>query len=455
VTSQLCVRGGTVVSAEGREDVDLVIRDGRVAGRIARGEEAAGEEIDASGLLVLPGGVDPHVHMMDPGLTEREDFPTGTAAAAVGGVTTIVEHHRSLPFVLDARTLTEKASYLEPRARIDFALFGGGHPDNVDELRPMWAAGAACFKVFTCNLHGVPAVLPGRMLTLFREVASFDGLCLIHAEDEFVTAENEELLRAAGRKDPRVIPEWRSKEAEQVAVNTVVLLARMSGCRVIIAHASHPDICDLAAREQALGARVLVESCPQYFHLTEDEIVSWGPFHKFTPPARSARDRDGMWDRLECGDIDMICADHAPSTRAQKETGLTDIWEAPFGVPGVETTLPMMLTGVAQGRLTLERLVAARSEAPARAYGLWPRKGHLGIGADADFVLVDANTRTTLRDDAVVAKVSWTPFAGRVVQGRAVATYVRGRVAAQDGRPVGDTGWGRFLPGPGYSEQAA
>ncbi|HZB78219.1 MAG TPA: dihydroorotase, partial [Actinomycetota bacterium] len=197
MTADLCVRGGTVVSPTGRENVDLVVREGRIAGRIAPGEASSGQAVDASGLLVLPGGVDPHVHMMDPGLTDREDFPTGTAAAAAGGVTTIVEHHRSLPFVLDAQTLRDKIAYLEPRARIDFALFGGGHPDNIDELRPMWAAGAACFKVFTCNLHGVPAVLPGRMLRLFREVAAFDGLCLIHAEDEFVTAENEDVLRAA------------------------------------------------------------------------------------------------------------------------------------------------------------------------------------------------------------------------------------------------------------------
>jgi allantoinase len=455
VTADLCVRGGTVVSPNGRKNVDLVVKEGRIAGRIAPGEESSGQSVDASGLLVLPGGVDPHVHMMDPGLTDREDFPTGTAAAAAGGVTTIVEHHRSLPFVLDAQTLRDKIAYLEPRARIDFALFGGGHPDNIDELRPMWAAGAACFKVFTCNLHGVPAVLPGRMLRLFREVAAFDGLCLIHAEDEFVTAENEELLRAAGRKDPRVIPEWRSKEAEQVAVNTVSLLARLSGCRVIIAHASHPDVCDLVRRERALGARLLVESCPQYFHLSEDEIERWGPFHKFTPPARAAGDRDEMWNRLERGDVDMICADHAPSTRAQKETGRDDIWEAPFGVPGVETVLPMMMTGVAEGRLTLERLVAARSESPARAYGLWPRKGHLGIGADADFVLVEADARTTLRDSDVVAKVGWTPYAGREVRGRVVATYVRGRLVAEAGRPVVDPGWGRFLAGPGRTQEAA
>ncbi|MGH2734135.1 MAG: dihydroorotase [Actinomycetota bacterium] len=448
MTVDLVVRDGDVVSPAGRERCDLLIDDGKVVGRIASGTAEGREIVEASGLVVLPGGVDPHVHMMDPGLTEREDFPTGTAAAAVGGVTSIVEHHRSLPFVLDAATLTEKAAYLSGRSRIDFALFGGGHPDNIGELLPMWRAGAACFKVFTCNLHGVPAVPAGRMLTLFREVASFGGLCLIHAEDEYVTAENEERLRASGRTDFRVIHEWRSKEAEQIAVNTVALLARMSDCRVIIAHASHPEVCDLVGRERSLGARLMVESCPQYFHLTEDEIEQWGPFHKFTPPARTEADRDAMWGRLEAGDIDMICADHAPSTREQKEAG--GVWESPFGVPGVETNLELMLTGVAEAKLSLERLVAARSEAPARAYGLYPRKGHLGVGADADFVLVDLDATRTLRDEDVVAKVGWTPFRGREVRGRVLRTFVRGRLAAEEGRAVVDPGWGRFLPGPGH-----
>jgi allantoinase len=455
VIVDLVIRNGDVVAPSGRERCDLLIHDGKIAGRTRAGEAEGESIIDASGLAVLPGGVDPHVHMMDPGLTEREDFPTGTAAAAVGGVTTIVEHHRSLPFVLDAKILTEKAAYLSSRSRIDFALFGGGHPDNVGELRAMWRAGAACFKVFTCNLHDVPAVLSGRMLTLFKEVASFDGLCLVHAEDEFITAENEEQLRAAGRRDARVVPEWRSKEAEQVAVNTVALLARITGCRVIIAHASHPEILELVGYHRDRGARLMVESCPQYFHLTEDEIEEWGPYHKFTPPARSAADRDEMWVRLEDGEVDMVCADHAPSTREQKDPGRSDIWAAPFGVPGVETNLQMMLTGVADGRVSLERLVAARSETPARAYRLYPRKGHLGVGADADLTLVDLNAETTVRDEDVVAKVGWSPFAGRKVRGVVVRTFVRGRLTAEDGHAVVDPGWGRFLPGPGYEGEGA
>lgn len=390
--------------------------------------------------------------MMDPGLTEREDFTTGTAAAAVGGVTTIVEHHRSIPFVMNPDILREKAAYLKPKALIDYALFGGVEPDNIDQLRPMWEAGAAAFKMFTCNLHGAKAVLPDKMLEAFQEIASFNGVCLVHAEDEFITKANEEQLKAAGRRDPAAILEWRTREAEELAVATTAFLARITGCRVVIAHASHPAVCDIVNRERRLGAKMWVESCPQYFYLTEDDVRRKGPWAKFTPPARSAAEAAEMWQRLERGDIDYVAADHAPATKEDKARGEEDIWDCSFGIPGVETVLPLMLTGVNEGRLSLERLVAARSWLPAQIYGLWPRKGHLGIGADADFVLVDLSAEKVLRDEDIVAKVGWTPYAGMKVKGLPVRTYVRGRLVAADGKPVGELGWGEFVPGPGYKE---
>ncbi len=445
----LVIRGATIVSPEKQMRGDLLIADGCVAGTIAPGVGQGTQVVDASGLHLLPGAVDPHVHMMDPGLTEREDFMTGTGAAAVGGVTTVVEHHRSLPFVLNADLLRDKAAYLADRSLIDFALFGGAQPDNVEQLKPMWEAGAAAFKLFTCNLHGAPAVLTDKMLEVFREVAAFNGLCLVHAEDEFITAANEKRLKAAGRKDFRVIPEWRTREAEEIAVNTTALIARLTGCRVIVAHASHPAACDLVNRERRLGAKLWVESCPQYFHLTEDEIEKWGPWHKFTPPARDRASTEAMWQRLQVGDIDMICADHAPATKADKSKGLDDIWNCSFGLPGVESVFSMMLTGVNEGRVSLERLVAARSALPAQVYGLWPRKGNLEVGADADFVLVDMQAEKTLRDEEVVSKVGWTPYKGRRVKGLPIKTYVRGNLVAADGKPTGKPGWGRFLPGPG------
>ncbi len=446
---ELVIRDALIVSPTGTAPGDLLVGAGRVLGVVAPGTGAGAQVVEASGLHLLPGGVDAHVHMQDPGLTEREDFMTGTGAAAVGGVTTIVEHHRSLPFVVNVETLGDKASYLAERGLVDFALFGGAHPDNVDQLRPMWEAGAAAFKLFTCNLHGAPAVLPDKMLEIFRELASFDGLCLVHAEDEFITLANEARLKASGRKDFRVIPEWRTPEAEQVAVNTTALLASITGCRVVIAHASHPEICDLVNRERGRGAKLWIESCPQYFHLSSDEIDEWGPWHKFTPPARDRAAVQEMWHRLEAGHIDMVCADHAPATREDKAKGLEDIWDCSFGLPGVETSLTLMLTGVNEGRLSLERLVAARSQIPAQVYGLWPRKGNLNLGADADFVLVDMEAEEILSNEAIVSKVGWTPYEGRRVKGLPVKTFVRGRLVADTGQPTAEPGWGQFLPGPG------
>jgi allantoinase len=449
VKADLVIRGATIVSSTGQVQGDLLISTGKVMGVVSPGSGSGTELLDATGLHLLPGGVDAHVHMQDPGLTEREDFISGTSAAAVGGVTTIVEHNRSLPFVTNADLMREKAAYLADRALIDFAQLGGAHPDNVDQLRPMWEAGSVAFKVFTCNLHGAPAILPDKMLEIFRKVASFDGVCLVHAEDETITSRNEERLKAAGRKDFRVVPEWRTREAEQVAVNTTSLLARITGCRVVIAHASHPEVCDLVNRERARGARLWVEGCPQYYYLTEDDIDTWGPFHKFTPPARDRAATEEMWNRLEAGEVDMICADHAPATKEDKTRGLEDIWDCSYGLPGVETVLPMMLTGVNEGKVSLERLVAARSQVPAQVYGLWPRKGHLGVGADADFALVDMAAEKTLRNEDVVSKVGWTPFEGKTVRGVPVMTFVRGCLVARYGKPVVDPGWGEVLPGPG------
>lgn len=445
----LVVRDAIIVSPHSRTQGDLLVSAGRVAGMVASGTGRGAEIVDASGLYLLPGAVDPHVHLQDPGLTHQEDFTTGTGAAAVGGVTTVVEHHRSLPFVLTADILRDKAAYLADRGLIDYALFGGVEPDNIDQLRPMWEAGAAAFKIFTCTVHGVSPIFPDKMVESFRELASFDAPVLVHAEDETILQTNGERLKAAGRKDFEVIREWRTREAEQVAASTTALLARITGCRVIIAHASHPAICDLINRERAHGAKLWAESCPQYFYLTEDEIDERGPWCKFTPPARDQASANEMWQRLEAGDIDMICADHAPSTKEEKAKGLDDIWEAPFGLPGVETVYPLMLTGVNEGRISLERLVAARSEIPAQVYGLWPSKGNLNIGADADFILIDMTAEKTLRNDDIVAKVGWSPYDGRQVKGLPVKTFVRGHLVAENGKPVAEPGWGQFLPGPG------
>jgi dihydroorotase (multifunctional complex type) len=442
----LAIYDAVLVTPRGRRRAHLYCDDGRIAA-ISHERLAARESVEAAGLHLLPGAVDGHVHFQDPGDTMREDFVTGSSAAAAGGVTTVIEHTHSHP-VRDPAFFREKLAHLGDRSLVDFGLAAHAWPDQLGQTRALWEAGVTFFKVFTCTTHGVPGFDAAHLLRLFREITEYDGLCLVHCEDETITADNERALRAAGRADPAVIVEWRSREAELTAANTTVLVARLTGVRAIAAHVSHPAAIDILERERARGARLALETCPQYLYLEEDEIHTHGAFRKFTPPARirSRADADEMWQRVAHGPITHVSTDHAPATRAQKTEG--SIWECHFGLPGIETTLSMLLNGVDAGHLSLERVVELVAETPARLYGLYPRKGSLQIGADADLALVDLAAARTLDDASVVSRAGWTHYAGRRVVGRPVMTFSRGRLVAREGRPLGEPGWGRFLPGP-------
>jgi dihydroorotase-like cyclic amidohydrolase len=255
------VVGGRVVTPAAVTRADVVVRDGRIAGIVEPGAATGTASIDADGLLVLPGFVDTHVHLMDPGPTEREDFPTGTAAAAARGVTTIVEHTHAHP-VRDPRDLAEKVSYLRDRSHVSFGLAAHVWPDRIGDLEALWRAGVTFFKIFTCATHGVPAVDGDDLRRTLRTVATFGGTCLVHAEDEGRTAAAEHRLRAAGRADPGVIPAWRSREAELEAVEAVAELAVETGVRLTIAHVSSPDVARAIVAARGRGADLAAEASP-------------------------------------------------------------------------------------------------------------------------------------------------------------------------------------------------
>jgi len=446
VSYDLVIEGGTVVRPDGRAKVHLYVRDGCIAA-VSGQRHAADRRIDADGLLVLPGMVDTHVHLMDPGPTEREDFPTGTAAAAARGVTTIVEHTHAEP-IREVSDLEDKRGYLDGRSNVDFGLAAHVWPDRIDGLSDLWSAGITFFKIFTCTTHGVPGLDAAQLLRSFRAMASFGGSALVHCEDESITEHAEQVLRKAGREDGAVISEWRNREAELVAVQVTALLAELTGARASIAHVSNPAVAELIARARARGAALGAEACPQYLLLREDELVDHGSFRKFTPPARarSSADEDAMWDLLRRGVLTHIATDHAPATVEQKTDG--SIWDVHFGLPGLDTTLPLMIDSALRGRISVEEVVQRYSWEPARWYGLAPRKGHLGVGADADLVLVDPASTGTIRNEDVISKAGWTPYAGRDVRGSVLRTFLRGDEIGAGGRAA-DERTGRFLPGPG------
>ncbi len=446
----LAVRGGTVVGAHTRAPLDVYIRDGKVA-LLTPGERRpdgdAIDALDASGCLVLPGMVDTHVHFMDPGDPEREDFPTGTAAAAVAGVTTVVEHTHAWPVNTVAR-LRQKLDHLCGRAYVDYGLAAHVWPEHMHELPALWRQGIAYFKAFTCETHGVPPIDADRLFALADQLAHVGAPCLVHCEDDLITARNERRLRDAGRRDGGIVPEWRSREAELLATAVVAMIARLRQARFLVAHASNADVLELLARERALGSPVLAETCPQYLHLREEEVLIEGALRKFTPPARitSRYDEERMWAAFNSQLVHHLSTDHAPATLEQKQSG--DLWEVHFGLPGIDTTLPLMLSAALAGRTSLERLVETYSLNPARVYGL-AGKGAVAPGFDADLVVVDPRAQWTLKHDAVHSKAGWTPYAKAKLRGRILATIARGRLIARDGALVDETPHGRFLPGAG------
>jgi dihydroorotase (multifunctional complex type) len=430
--TDVVVAGGTLVSGAGTQRADLLIRDGRIE---AVGDKLGSHDrrIDATDLLVFPGGVDTHVHLMEPGDLSREDFPSGTAAAAARGVTTIIEHTHGHP-IREVGDLHDKKAHLVGRSNVDYALAAHTWPDRVDQIAGLWRSGVAFFKIFTCSTHGVPGLDPANLLAALRAISDVEAVTLIHCEDDSITAMAEKALKESGRTDNGILLEWRNREAELAATAATASLVAVTGARATIAHVSSPAVAAVVTDAQNRGGNLAAEACPQYLLLREDEVHDCGTLRKFTPPARARSDEDeeAMWELVRNGTYSHFSTDHAPSTMAQKLDG--DIWSAPFGLPGLDTTFPVLIDAALSGKIELPDVARLYSETPAKRYGLHPRKGHLGVGADADFVLVDPKASWNIESGDLLSKAGWSPYSGRTLRGQAVATYLRGEEIARDGQ---------------------
>ena len=430
--TDVVVAGGTLVSGAGTQRADLLIRDGRIE---AVGDELGSHDrrIDATDLLVFPGGVDTHVHQMEPGDLSREDFPSGTAAAAARGVTTIIEHTHGHP-IREVGDLHDKKAHLVGRSNVDYALAAHTWPDRVDQIAGLWRSGVAFFKIFTCSTHGVPGLDPANLLAALRAISDVEAVTLIHCEDDSITAMAEKALKESGRTDNGILLEWRNREAELAATAATASLVAVTGARATIAHVSSPAVAAVVTDAQNRGGNLAAEACPQYLLLREDEVHDCGTLRKFTPPARARSDEDeeAMWELVRNGTYSHFSTDHAPSTMAQKLDG--DIWSAPFGLPGLDTTFPVLIDAALSGKIELSDVARLYSETPAKRYGLHPLKGHLGVGADADFVLVDPKASWNIESGDLLSKAGWSPYSGRTLRGQAVATYLRGEEIARDGQ---------------------
>lgn len=447
----LVIRDATLIGHSSRRHVDLCVSDGIVAAHAAPGSATAAHVVDTGDRLVFPGMVDTHVHLMEPGDSSRENFVSGTAAAAAAGVTTIVEHTHGWPVTSPDR-LAEKRGTLAGRSHVDYGLAAHVTPANVDAIPALWQAGVSFFKMFTCTTHGIEGMDAADLLEAFEVLARTDAPALVHCEDQAITARRERDLRATGRDDPALIPEWRCREAETVAITTTATLASLTGARVAVAHASTADVLADIVTARRHGAGIVAETCPQYVFLEQSEINDLAGLRKFTPPARirSSYEAQAMWAAINDGRVHHISTDHAPSTMDQKADG--SIWDVHFGLPGLDTTFRLLFDAATRGRLSFEKIVELYSWAPARFYGL-TGKGSLAVGAAADLVIVDPTKSSVLGQEAIRSGARWTPYAGRTLTGKVTEVYLRGkRIYCHDELAPPD---GRFVLGPGARAQVA
>lgn len=447
----VAVTGGLVVTEAGAAPLSVGIREGRISALVADpGALRAREEaVDARGLVVLPGVVEPHCHFWDPGPTEREDWRTGTAAAAAGGVTTCIEMPLSDPPTVDRDAFALKQRRAAEQAVVDYALWGGIVPASLpalaERLRDMRALGAVAYKAFMCwSATDYPPVDDGVLLAAMREIAAQGALLGLHAENDAIIAAAEAALAGAGRTDPQAHVASRPEIAEVEAIERAGVLAEATGARLYVVHVSSAAGVAAAQRVRARGVRITIETAPQYLTLDAGALDARGPYAKCAPPLRSRATVEALWEHVLAGRVDTIGSDHAPFTAAEKDAGRDDIWRAPNGLPGVQTMLPLVLSeGVHRRGLPLERVAALLSGTPARTFGLHPRKGAIAVGADGDLALVDLEREWTVSDAALLQKNRWSPYAGMTLRGQVVRTLVRGRTVYADGQLVGAAGEGR------------
>lgn len=450
----LLIKGGTIVTASDTAKASILVKKGKIIRVSNQKVGQADEEIDASGLYIFPGLVDTHVHFRDPGMTQKENFLSGTKSALKGGVTTVFDMPTTQPVITSAEKFNEKLKIVQPKALVDFALYAGAGVDNLSELSALAEAGAIAFKTYMVappseRTHEYAGSFVTDAASLYRVMEGVKKtgrtLC-VHAENDNTIRLLSDRLRLEGRHDASAHADSRPQFTETLAVSEALIIAQALNVKLHLLHISTRESVALIRMWKKMGSNVTAETCPHYLLLTRDALRKYGPDAKFNPPPRDQADNGALWHGISDGTIDMIVSDHAPHLKAEKSQGREDIWRAPPGTPGVESRLPLLLTAAAEKRISLQDVVRLCSTNPAKVFGLYPAKGEIAEGSDADFALVDLGKEWTLRSENLESKAKETfLFDGWKIRGQCVATYLRGELMMKDGNVTGEPGTGRLI----------
>ncbi|HWQ12391.1 MAG TPA: allantoinase [Roseiflexaceae bacterium] len=445
----LIIRRGTLVTPGGIAASDLAVDGGRI---VALAPEIAGagrEEITAAGLHVFPGLIDAHVHCNEPGRTEWEGFATATRALAAGGATAFFDMPLNAhPPTLDVASFDAKRAAAENAALIDFALWGGLTPLNLDHLDELAARGVVGFKAFmsSSGIEDFPAADDATLVRGMERAARLGRIVAVHAEDEAITSRLAQEAQAEGRTSVRDYLRSRPVRAELEAIARAIGYAEAAGCALHIVHVSCGQGVRLVAEARARGVDVSCETCPHYLVLTEEDVEALGAVAKCAPPLRSRAELEALWAHLLDGSLPMVASDHSPAPASMKaDANFFKVWG---GISGCQSTLPLLLTeGHVRRGLPLTAIAAATAQYVARRFHV-PHKGALAEGCDADLALVDLRAAEELQADDLLYRHRHSPYVGRALRGRVVRTLVRGLTVYRN-RAVVSAPVGRLVrPGP-------
>ncbi len=462
----LAIMNGRIVTSVGIYRTGLGIDKGKIV-CLAKDQHLppAKETIDIRELLILPGIIDIHTHFKDLGCSDWEDFSTGTRAGAAGGVTTIMEMPQTLPACTNKETFELKKKAVQQKAVINMALYGAGGIKNVANILELAEAGVVGYKAIfaSCRTNSEKEELElskmrtkelGNLLInddegfleVLDRISETHLPCCVHAESaDICNYYRKKLQRGRGNLYSFLMS--RPAVAEVEAVSRTILLANQAGVQPHICHLSSRETVTAIRQAKILNKKVTSETCTHYLKFTVDDLKKHGPYGKVTPPIRRHNDREELWKGLLDGTIDVICSDHAPFSNKLKESGWDNIWEAPAGIAGIEVMLPVMLTFVNKGKISLEMLVRVMSENPAKIFGLFPSRGTISIGSFADLTIVDMKKKIKLNVEKFYskAKSSAMVYDGLRVHGIPVFTIVNGKIVMKAGEVIGKNGGGLLV----------
>ncbi|MBK8252551.1 MAG: dihydropyrimidinase [Polyangiaceae bacterium] len=451
------IKNGTCVTASDTFEADVWIEGERIvalAHPSLRGTGPAPDlEIDATGKYILPGGIDAHTHLDMPfgGTTSSDDFETGTIAAAHGGTTTIVD----FAIQTKGKTLREGIdtwhAKAEGKASIDYSfhmITTDVNPTTLSEMKDFIAEGITSFKLFMAY-PGVLYVDDGQIFRAMQVARDKGGLICMHAENGIAIDVLVEQAIARGEVAPKYHSLTRPEIAEAEGTNRALMLAEMAGCPVYIVHLSAPRALGRVTEARDRGMPAYAETCPQYLFASFDDLAQEGfEGAKFvcTPPLRPRHMQEDLWRGLKTNDLQVVSTDHCPFCfKGQKDLGKEAFTKIPNGMPGIETRLYLLWDGgVRTGRISMNRFVEITSAAPAKIYGLYPRKGTLAIGADADILVWDPDLEHSLSHDQMHMRVDYSPYEGRRVKGKATHVFSRGELVVDGNKFIGKVGRGKF-----------